>query len=429
LRFSCRILRFLSLLAVANCLSAGAAARADEDAEKSRLGSVIEKLGVSGSFRGAYWSNERAFTPRKHLEVGSVWLKFEPHLFSNIRLYAEGWLRNENLFRGGGVEADLREGYIDFTLSDFDFRVGRQITVWGKADFINPTDNLSPRDYTLLVPEESDQRTGNFTLRAAYNSGNLRVIGYWLPEYRPHTVPVPPLPAGINLRELSPKNSWNQWALRVEETGGSLDWSVSYFDGYDRYPDLRPDRGFRLSVIHPRIRVLGADAAMNLGRFGLRGEVAYTFTRDNDGTDPFVKNSFLYLVLGADRSFFEHFNVNVQTIYRRVMNFRDPESPPNPALQALSTQGALLNNQFDQNQYGISSRASYKWFNDTLETELLGLIWLTHRDYFIRPKVTYAFTDHFKATVAVEFYRGEAQSFLGRLKDFSVGYVELRYDF
>ena len=168
---------------------------------------------------------------------------------------------------------------------------------------------------------------------------------------------------------------------------------------------------------------------MNLDRFGLRGEVAYTFTEDNSGADPFVKNSFLYLVLGAYRSFFEHLNVNIQTIYRRVMNFRDSKSLSNPALQALSIQGTLLNNQFDQDQYGISSRASYKWFNDTLETELLGLIWLTHRDYFVRPKVTYAVTDHFKATVAVELFRGEAQSFLGRLKDFSVGYVELRYDF
>jgi hypothetical protein len=429
LRFSQWILRFLSLLGIANYLSVGAVVRAEEDIEKSKLSSVIEKLEVSGSFRGAYWSNERAFTPEKHLEVGSVWLKFEPHLLSDIRLYAEGWVRNENLFHGGEVKVDLRESYVDFTLGDFDFRVGRQITVWGKADFINPTDNLSPRNYTLLVPEESDQRTGNFTLRAAYNSGILRVIGYWLPEYRPHTLPVPPLPAGINLRELSPKNSWNQWALRVEETGGSIDWSVSYFDGYDRNPDLTLGSGFRLSVIHPRIRVLGADAAMNLDRFGLRGEVAYAFTEDSDETDPFVKNSFLYLVLGADRSFFEHFNVNVQAIYRRVMNFRDPKALPNPAFQALSIQGALLNNQFDEDQYGISSRASYRWFNDTLETELLGLVWLTHRDYFVRPKVTYALTDHFKATVAVELYRGKAESFLGRLKDFSVGYVELRYDF
>jgi hypothetical protein len=429
LRFSQWILRFLPLLGITNCLNGEAVARADEDGERLTLSSVVEKLGVSGSFRGAYWSNERAFTPEKHLEVGSVWLKFAPNLSSDIRFYAEGWVRNESIFREGEIKTDLRESYIDFTLNDFDFRVGRQITVWGKADFINPTDNLSPRNYTLLVPEESDQRTGNFTLRAAYNSGNLRIIGYWLPEYRPHIIPIPPLPTGINLRELSPKNSWNQWALRLEETGGSIDWSVSYFDGYDRNPDLTLGSESRLSLIHPRLRVLGADAAMNLNRFGLRGEVAYTFTEDSEGTDPLIKNSFLHLVLGADRSFFEHFNVNVQTIYRKVMDFQDPKSPPSRALQALSVQGALLNNQFDQDQYGISSRASYKWFNDTLEAELLGLIWLTHQDYFVRSKVTYALTDHCKATAALELYRGEAESFFGRLQDFSVGYVELRYDF
>ena len=64
---------------------------------------------------------------------------------------------------------------------------------------------------------------------------------------------------------------------------------------------------------------------MNLDRFGLRGEVAYTFTEDNEGTDPFVKNSFLYLVLGADRSFFEHLNVNIQTIYTKGDEFSGPQ--------------------------------------------------------------------------------------------------------
>ena len=39
-------------------------------------------------------------------------------------------------------------------------------TLAGRADRINPTDNLTPRDFTLLVPDDEDQRFGTAAIRA-----------------------------------------------------------------------------------------------------------------------------------------------------------------------------------------------------------------------------------------------------------------------
>lgn len=67
------------------------------------------------------------------------------------------------------MNRNLRELYASYNWDQtFYLDVGRQIVVWGRADGINPTDNLSPRDYTRLVPDETDQRLGNDAIKLTY---------------------------------------------------------------------------------------------------------------------------------------------------------------------------------------------------------------------------------------------------------------------
>ena len=60
----------------------------------------------------------------------------------------------------------IREAYLDLSHGPLDLRIGKQIIAWGRADRINPTDNLTPRDYTLLVPDDDDQRLGTPAVKA-----------------------------------------------------------------------------------------------------------------------------------------------------------------------------------------------------------------------------------------------------------------------
>src|SRR3989475_11139578 len=83
-------------------------------------------------------------------------------------LYVDGWVRNDDLFIAKETSGKFREGYLDLRLGALDVRLGRQIIAWGRADQINPTDNLTPRDFTLLVPEDADQRSGTTGARATY---------------------------------------------------------------------------------------------------------------------------------------------------------------------------------------------------------------------------------------------------------------------
>ncbi|MBI3605573.1 MAG: hypothetical protein HY202_06050 [Nitrospirae bacterium] len=70
--------------------------------------------------------------------------------------------------RAEGLTGSIRSDYYTSSkmLNDQNpFFVGKQIVVWGRADGINPTDNLTPHDFTVLLPFEDDQRFGTTALK------------------------------------------------------------------------------------------------------------------------------------------------------------------------------------------------------------------------------------------------------------------------
>ena len=386
---------------------------------------LVQKLNISGSLRGGYWSSSRTLDDRDHLTTAALWLKASPKLRSNVSLFVEGWIIDQQLFHADQTEEQLREAYLDINVGPMDFRIGKQIIVWGRTDRINPTDNLSPRDFTLLVPEDDDQRLGTAAIKATYYFKEISLTGIWLPHFSPDTIPIPRIPPPFGLTEDIPDTSFGDWAIKIEQTGRLIDWSLSYFNGYDLYPDLDAASLPHLILKHHRIDVIGTDAATTLGRYGLRAEAAYTMTQDNNGDDPYIKNPFFFLVAGIDRTFLEYLNINVQYLIRVIVNYRNPEATGNP----FAVEQAVINNQLDQVQQGATFRINYKWFHETLEGEIATVFLTPHFSYLIRPKVTYAFTDRWKGTIGGDLYEGNQPSFFGYLRGNSTAYAELRWSF
>ena len=64
----------------------------------------------------------------------------------------------------------MREAYVNAYLGPFDLRLGKQIIVWGRADALNPTNNLTPVDFRIRSPLEDDIRLGNVGARAFLRS-------------------------------------------------------------------------------------------------------------------------------------------------------------------------------------------------------------------------------------------------------------------
>ncbi|NJM31868.1 MAG: hypothetical protein HC848_01960 [Limnobacter sp.] len=182
---------------------------------------------------------------------------------------------------------------------------------------------------------------------------------------------------------------------------------------------------------HKAVQVLGMDAATTLGRYGLRGEIAYTRTDSTrTASTPWSSKPFLYLVAGGDRTFDDNLNVNLQYFAYRVSDYTDPRNIADPLARSIAVENAVGINQLEKDKQGISAHLSKTWMNDTLEGEISSVIAFGSSDYVVlKPRLVYAVTDRFKVTLGADIFRGEAQSTFGRLRDASTGFIELKHSF
>lgn len=392
-----------------------------------------DALGLSGSLRAAGFSKDKSFGGETGYAVGSLWMVAAPRDVWGIGTYFDGRVQGANLTRSYTVSWDVREAYARTAFRSFDVKAGRQIIVWGRADKVNPTDTWSTRDFTLLAPNDDDQHLGVASVQVSWSAGAFRATGLWQPEWRYPGLPRPPLPVGVSLRNLPPSAPARQFGMKIDHSGAGPDWSLSYSHAIDRTPDLAllpcgpPEMA--LGFAYRAVDTVGADAAVPVGKVGLRGEVAYARTQDRGGTDPLIKNSNVLLVLGGERTWAGVLNANVQYLYRRTLGFSAPSFIADDNRRLLAEQVDLLSNQLAPDMHGASLRINCKLWNETLETEVAGVVWFKKGDTAIRPKLTYAFNDRVKGIVGGEIYRGPNDSFFGRLNQTSAAYTELQLGF
>ena len=368
----------------------------------------LSQLGVTGSFRTGYWSSNRLYDDVSGVGTASAWLKLEKKLDNGIGVFAEGYSAREDFRTDGNTRSSMREMYVETRQGDLDFRVGRQIIAWGRTDRLNPTDNLTPRDARLMAADIDEDRFGSLAAKASWNlTANDSLTLVLLPEFQANK-------SYSKYTEVIPTAN-NQWAIKYDQSGKAIDWSVSYYDGYDLSPDLSASPVYE----HYRIKVLGMDIATTIGsnRFAL--ESAYTQTQDMNGTNEYIKNPFLYTVIGVEHDFGNNTSGIVQIFNRHVYNYTTPT--------AAGLYHAIFSSQLDRNQDGISIRIAKKWLNETLETELAGSTLLERNGYSLRPRVTYLWSDSIKLLAGYEYYEGNSNTYYGYLKKNNTLFMELRY--
>ncbi len=396
------------------------------------LTQIHDLLYVGGHGRFDYYSASKRLDNLHSLPGLTIQPTASMKLASWADAKFEGRLTQEDLRGRQSAKARLLEGYINLYFGSVDFRIGKQNIVWGRADALSPNDVLTPKDFTLLsARDEDERRTGTVAIKSNYYSGQYTVSVIWLPVFNPSTVPIA-IPAGIQVTE--DKRSQGSWSdqglgIKLDKTGGEIDWSVSYYHGLDVLPVGRPISPSHVELVHNRLNVFGTDFSKNFGPYGVRGELAYVHTQDFSGGSSLVKNPFLMYVIGTDRNITEDINLNLQFYQKFIVNFHDPFVIQDPAVRSVAVLNDTLNQQLDRVQGGFTGRFRASWLNKTLDLEVLAILNLPREDFFLRPSVAYAFTDTWKVFVGWDIFNGQKDSFFGRLQPMTSAFAEVRCTF
>jgi len=387
----------------------------------------------TGALRLGYSSSDKDLTDKTDVFGATLEARWQTALDSDLKAVVDGRIGSRDFVRGDTGNVRLNEAYVVRRFEGADLRIGQQIVAWGRADGLNPTDNLTPRDFKTLLPLEADQRFGVPSAKLdLYPTSEFKLSLFVTPFFQPSVFPLP-VPEGVSTSERKPRrDSGNtELAIKLDRTGGEIDWSLSWFHGFSLLPAARvvqlfPTPGIELN--YPKLDVLGADFARNLGQFGLRGEIAYIGLHRDETTGSERLQPTLFYVLGGDRAF-GSLNINLQFVGRHVKGYRDVSDIGVPALRELALQNAITFGQRDRATYGITSRVADRWLNDTLEAEVLLYVGLNRQDSYMRPLITYTFQDQLKARIGAEYYDGGRDTFFGRLEANRRVFVELIHAF
>jgi hypothetical protein len=387
-----------------------------------------EKLLPFGECRTGYWSSSRNLDDDKPLISSNCLLNWKAQANEHLRFGL-----NARLLHGANADRSqysgrIREGYLLAEIGPVTLRLGRQIVVWGRSDRISPTDVLSSRDVTARVYDSDEQRNGNDMAALRFQMSRDTSVTATVARFEPNRLPTGSLP--LNRTALSTKLR-PEYSLKVDRSGSGLDWSVSYFDGFDKTPRYRflpkaPSGLFESS--HERMRMVGADFATSSGRWTFRGEAAvFRMTADCDGctTEP---RQIQRAVLGVDRDLLDSANLNLQVFGVRRSGYSDPQAAA-PAQQAVVAGLNRLNSEFGAIERGATLRLSDRFMNDTLKIEVSGIVDLTQSSRLLQMRASYSVNDRFKINAGVDRFQGREQSFFGARAKNNLGFLEVAWIF
>lgn len=340
--------------------------------------------------------------------------------------------------RASNTTTRLREGYVEYEQGLLRVRAGRQIIAWGRADRINPTDNLSPRDFTFLSQEDEEQRNGlNAVAVDAKSGGAWSVSAIYVPRFEPHVIPVGLLPRGL-VRTARPAKP--EVALELEHAGTEIDFSLSYYRGFDRFLRYGLAAPAQSGAVPPIIRAsfnrqqtFGADIAFNVGKFAIRAEVAtsrYNSVDTSTTESPAPARTINRAVVGIDRTVFDTANLNVQVFSIHRRGYTDTRALGLPVnVQRLSDGLARLNNEYGRGETGATLRISDRFLNEQLRLELGAIYDFSQRSYLLRPRLVYSFSDALRVAAGADYFHGQEQSFFGARRKNNLAYMELAWIF
>ena len=364
---------------------------------------------------------------------------------------------------------DLREAYANVYLGPLDFRLGQQIIVWGRADALNPTNNLTPVDFRIRSPLEDDIRRGNIGARAFLRlPAPFRLEGVWMPVYLATELPDVGLPQFVSFG--SPKypapdlrNGLGAGRLHVEHA--AFEASVSYLYGYAPLPGLTLSSltfdPATPSVVVARTaynqHVVGADFSTAVGDImTIRGEGA--FRRPVDYRDrAYAARPDVQWAVGADHNF-GSLSVIAQYLGRYVFDWAkergpgmqldpavlkmNPDPTANPdiafwrdaATTAIDAQLAktsqILFSQTARWQHLATLRLEWLFAHEALSLSSLALFNFTTHELLLTPRIGYRLNDTATLYAGAQIFLGPDDTLFGLVdQELSAGYLELRAAF
>lgn len=498
-------------------LIAGAAYAGPGVASAAELRSPDGRLSLAGSL--ATWDVIRLHDDTPSERPSSLLdLRFDAtttdrwRVFTSLRAGYDGKIGNprggnpfiavDEVYQSKDVFLNLDEAYVDLYFESFEFRIGKQKISWGQLDDIQPTDHFNPEDLTeFYFRPELERKIGVPAIRWTGYLGATTLDLVWNPIFTasrlgarqdrwfaplllvPDTFDTPfgTVPVNTRYPDADPPPhtlASSDVAFRLKQFHEGIEMSLTGFHGWDKWGQTFEGRG--TATVAPtgdaanplatnvdvavvpsmrRITVLGADLAMPLLVFALRGEAAWVHGRgfplrlqETLASDP-----RLFQVVGeaaqrvAQTGAAETVDLPIPhaSLERECLQWGIgidwfvTEGVSRSLIGRESLAGTFVLVQlietviFDHDQAFIDDAVEnlfaatirQTFFDERLGVELKAAYNPNHGDYFVWPQATYRLTESLAALAEARIIGGSPKQTIGQYRDNDGIKLGLRWSF
>lgn len=345
-----------------------------------------------------------------------------------VFLKADGfhdWIAHE-------FDAELREGFIEYTSARWDARFGRQIITWGVGDLIFIND-IFPKDYEAFFsgrPLEYLKKGvdgAKFGIYPGFASFEVVLV----PFFTPNVFPSPerfflfdPLAQVTNREKEEPAVSLKdtEIALRAYRQVAGFDTSVYAYRGFFRQASELPNSIIAptaLTLFFPELSVYGASAQKQMLGGVVSLEAGYYDSReDRHGTNPLIPNSNTRFLLGYQKQLWQDLTIGLQYYGEYMQNYGH-------YLETLPAGFPAQRRYIDLTALRVTQLLKHQ----TLRLSFFSFYSIADGDYMLNPEVKYSFTDHIWAALGADVFGGNGTTQFGMLDRDDNIYIQTRYEF
>lgn len=327
-------------------------------------------------------------------------------------------------------EYDTREAWVFSRPADLlDIKIGRQVLTWGTGDLVFVND-LFPKDWqSYFIGRDSEY------LKAPSDAAKISVFNdlinidmvytpqfdpdhYITGEYISHWDAGAARHAGQEeIIHADRPDSWfedDELAVRLYRNISNYELALYGYWGFWKRPGGQTFSG---TVIFPELNVYGASVRGQVaGGIGNIEFAYYDSVDDAGGTDPLIDNSELRYLIGYTRDLARDLNASLQYYVEQLLDYGAYED-------GLS--GSLARDEF---RHVITVQLTQLLMNQNLELSLSAYYCPSDEDAYLRPKISYDFTDSITLETGANIFIGsEAYTFFGQLEKNTNIYVAIRY--
>lgn len=412
------------------------------------------KVSINGFVNSTVYGGSNSY------DISSAYCEFgleTSYRSEKARFVSDLRFRQGIFFNEKQTQIEFKECFAEYFNDYFEFSLGNRIIKYGKATGLNPTDNLSPKNYFFLSSDIEDMQMSNFMITtklkpAHWLNMELIVIPIFKPSiYRYELFDISESASFNNY--ISPDISFDNmsYSAHLSTSFSFADISLSGFHGLSNFYGFDviniepiPTMSITNSAAFYKKSSIGMDFSIPISTWILNAEGAYNHTTDYK-ENLYIPNPNIHYVIGIEKDI-SKLKFIAEYSGKYTVDFVKNNLPSFPTdftdtLQLLNYMNETVRYEsenfnrriFDQ-YYKINHLAILTihgdFFYDALSCDLSYINNFTTSEYLIRATAKWKITDNLATTIGGQVMGGPNNSIYNLSSDIFNGvYFSFKYSF